>query len=184
MKGLGERIRMLRKSRGLTLAAVSKKTDIDQATLSRIENGQMTGTLQSHAKIADVLSIRLPELYENLTANNSEGTTRAKHTDTFLHAKGTVSELLAGTSHLMHTRLMPVRLRIRPQGRTATEEYPKPAERFIYVLKGTLEVRLGKGSRTLKMGESWLFSASIPHHFKNRWDKETWVLSVMTPASL
>ena len=36
MKGLGDRIRELRKTRRLTLVQVADKTGIDQATLSRI----------------------------------------------------------------------------------------------------------------------------------------------------
>ena len=36
------------------------------ATLSRIENGKMTGTLDSHTNIAAALEISLPVLYKDL----------------------------------------------------------------------------------------------------------------------
>ena len=185
MQGLGARVRALRANRGLTMAAIAKKTGIDQATLSRIEHGKMTGTLQSHVKIADALGLRLPELYEHVgTAPVPQPARRLARAETFLHAKGAVAELLAGASHLLRSRLMPIRLRIKSQGRTATEEYPVSAERFVYVLRGSLEVRLGKERRTLHAGESWLFSASIPHHFRSRGSTDTLALSVMSPASL
>jgi transcriptional regulator with XRE-family HTH domain len=52
MQGLGKRIKELRKSKKMTLVEIAKKTGIDQATLSRMENGKMTGTLDSHMRLA------------------------------------------------------------------------------------------------------------------------------------
>src|SRR6185503_12090764 len=96
MQGLGERIKNVRKSRKLTLIEVAKSTGIDQATLSRIENGKMTGTLDSHMRIADALGVRLPELYDQVMAQveeHKEKLTQQK-VERFSHSSGAVAELL------------------------------------------------------------------------------------------
>ena len=107
MKGLGMRIKELRKARRLTLVEVAKKTGIDQATLSRIENGRMTGTLDSHMKIAAVLNLTLPELYQDVLtiANESKEKETRQKVETFSHSSGAVAEL--DSSHLGILRNVP-----------------------------------------------------------------------------
>ena len=183
MKGLGGRIRRLRKDRKLTLVDVSKKTRIDQATLSRIETGKMRGTLDSHMKIAEALGIRLPELYEDVLSEMEEAkekTTRRK-IETFSHSNDAVAEIL--TTDFLRKKMMPILLKIKPKGRTTQEEYPTFTERFVYVLKGALEICAGTETQTLNTGESSYLDASTPHHFKNSSKSEVWCLSVMTPTS-
>lgn len=184
MKGLGQRIQTLRKARKLTLVEVAKKTGIDQATLSRIENGVMTGTLNSHMKIAEALGVSLPELYEDVLGKLSEAKDKAvqQKLETFSHSSGTVAELL--TSGILQKKMMPVLLKLKPKGRTETEEYVAGTERFVYVLKGAFELNVGKDDKKMNAGQSLYFNASLPHHFVNTSKSECWCLSVITPASL
>ena len=184
MKGLGSRIKALRRERRLTLVDIAKKTSIDQATLSRIENEKMTGTLDSHMRIAGALGLRLPELYEAVTKKLEESSDKAaKHKlETFSHSSGAVAELL--TTGVLQKKMMPVLLKIRAHGKTENEEYPLASERFLYVIKGSIKVRLDKNEILLKQGQNLYFQASTPHSFKNQHKTESWVLSVLTPASL
>ena len=93
MKGLGIRIRDLRKSKRLTLVEVAKSTGIDQATLSRIENGKMTGTLDSHRRIAETLGVRLTELYDSVMQQLTKPKNKKaqERIETFSHSSGTVA---------------------------------------------------------------------------------------------
>ncbi len=184
MKGLGERIKTLRKQRKITLVEVAHKTGIDQATLSRIENGRMTGTLASHTKIAEVLGGRLPELYEDVIEKINEDRENAarRKLETFSHSGGAVAELL--TSGVLQKKMMPILLKIKGKGRTETEEYPAGSERFIYCIKGAAEITIGREKKGLKSFEGLYFNAALPHFFKNSAKGECWCLSVMTPTSL
>jgi transcriptional regulator with XRE-family HTH domain len=185
MKGLGTNIRSLRKSRGLTLTEVAKRTGIDAATLSRIENGKMTGTLQSHMAIAKALEVRLPDLYESVIetqARPSNGRGRPEPPEVFSHSGGAVSELL--TSNILQKKLMPVRLRLGAQGRTAAEEFPLGTERFVYVLEGHLEVVIKGSPHPIEEGQSLYFNASLPHHFVNKLKTPCSCLVITSPVSL
>jgi transcriptional regulator with XRE-family HTH domain len=116
MKGLGNRIRDLRKSRQLTLIDVAKSTGIDQATLSRIENGKMTGTLDSHRRIAEALGVHLPELYENVMQQIAEAKTKRaiQRPESFSYSGGAVAELLA--PGVLKRKMMPVLLKLKGRG--------------------------------------------------------------------
>ena len=184
MKGLGQRIKTLRKERKLTLVEIAKKTGIDQATLSRIENGVMTGTLSSHMKIAEALGMNLPDLYEDVLGKISDAKDKAikQKLETFSHSSGAVAELL--TTGILQKKMMPVLLKIKSKGQTESEEYQPGAERFIYVLKGSVEVNSEKEKKPLKKRDSLYFSASSPHYFKNPSKSECQLLSILTPSSL
>ena len=184
MKGLGNRIRSLRKAKHLTIVEVAKSTGIDQATLSRIENGKMTGTLDSHRRIAESLGIRLTELYDSVMSELSAPREKkaVQKLETFSHSSGAVAELL--TTGILQKKMMPVLLKIKSKGQTESEEFAAFTERFVYVLKGAVDLALGKTEKTLNVGDSLYFNASLPHHFRNRLKSESWVLSVVTPTSL
>lgn len=184
MKGLGQRIKELRKTRKLTLVEIAKKTGIDQATLSRIENGVMTGTLESHMKISDVLGINLPSLYDDVITKTNEIKEKAarQKIETFSHSSGAVSEML--TTNILRKKMMPVLLKLKPGGQTETEEFSAGTERFIYVIKGSVQILAEGEKNEVHSGESFYFDASKPHHFKNLTKSEVWALSVSTPVSL
>ena len=183
MKGLGERIRILRKAKRLTIVEVAKSTGIDQATLSRIENGKMTGTLNAHQRIAETLGMRLGELYESVVQELSKASDKQARSklESFSRSSGTVAELL--TIGVLQKKMMPVLLRLKPKGHTETETLPAGSERFIYVLKGAVILLLGNDKRLLRQGASTYFSASVPHSLKNPVRQESLVLSVITPTS-
>ncbi len=184
MKGLGQRIKILRKARRLTLVEIAKKTGIDQATLSRIENGVMIGTLSSHMKIAEALSVRLPDLYEDVLEKLVEKKEKAvrQKVETFSHSSGAVAELL--TTGILQKKMMPVLLKLKPKGRTETEEFTIGSERFLYVVKGAVEISIENKAQTLKAGQSLYFNSTLPHYFRNPMRSESVCLSVLTPASL
>ena len=184
MKGLGQRIKALREIRKLTLVEVAKKTGIDQATLSRIENGRMTGTLNSHMRIAEALSLRLPDLYSDVLNKLSEAKEKAakQKLETFSHSSGAVAELL--TTGVLQKKMMPLLVKLKAGGRTAFEEYPPLTERFLYLIKGSMEIMLGREKRILAQGESLYFDASESHFLRNVQKSESICLSVMTPVSL
>ena len=184
MKGLGDRIRDLRKSRHMTLVEIAKASGIDQATLSRIENSKMTGTLDSHRRIAEALGVRLTELYESVMQQLSEAKDKRalRKIETFSHSGGTVAELL--TTGVLQKKMMPVLLKLKGKGRTETEEFPPFSERFVFVVRGAVEVVLGKETTPFNQGQSFYFKASVPHSFKNRLKTVSQILSVITPVSL
>lgn len=61
---LGNTIRRLRTERGLTLIELSDKTGIQPATLSRMENNKMVGSLDAFNALAEAFKMKLSELFQ------------------------------------------------------------------------------------------------------------------------
>ncbi|MBI4335717.1 MAG: cupin domain-containing protein [Candidatus Omnitrophica bacterium] len=178
---LGKRIRQLRKKRGMTLLEVSKKSGVALATLSRIETGRMTGTLESHTRIARTFDMGLPEFYSEM---DSPATAQSKddYADVFVHDKKTSSVIL--TKDVLNKRMLPQLVGLQPSARTAAEQFKKGAEKFIYVLQGKIELVVGDTRNDLEKGATLYLDASCPHYARNTGNSTAEFLSVLTPAIL
>src|SRR3989338_7889778 len=139
----GEIIHALRKERKMTLLELSGKSGVALATLSRMENGKMTGTLDSHMRMAAGLEVKLTDLYRDLETANKKIDLHTKKTasDVFVHDKKSSSEML--TSKALNKKMMPTLIRIEKRGSTHREETKPGVEKFIYVLEGSLEAAVG-----------------------------------------
>ena len=179
LKGLGKRIQFLRKERKITLVGMAKKSGIDPATLSRMENERMVGTVDSHRRICDVLGIRLPELYETITQKLEEARDKEarQKLEKFSQSSGVVTELL--TTGVSQKRMMPTLLRLKAKGYSKTETHPAATERFVYLLKGAVSIKVGNQENLLYPGDSLYFRASTPHSFHNNAKTESELLSIL-----
>lgn len=165
LEHLGPKIRQLRREKGLTLVEIAQKTGIAQATLSRIETGTMIGTVESHAKIAEILGVPLPELYmpEDNRGKRTAHTPSAKRA--VHHVRNTQWELL--TPEDPQKKMTPWMAALQPGAETSWEEKPSGTEKFIYMLEGEALVRIGQNEYFLKNGETLYFDASLPHQIVN-----------------
>jgi len=184
---IGARLRDLRKSQKVTLVELAKASGVDAATISRIETGKMTGTFESHLKLATALGVKLTELYGGIEeARARSGVTvqpASGRSEVYVHEAGK-SSLSMLTTDILKKKLMPVLITIEPGGATQKEEARVGTEKFLYVLDGTLEARIGNQAHALHRGSSLYLDASIPHTLKNVGSKTVRCLSVTTPPVL
>lgn len=181
---VGEIIHRLRKEKKMTLLELSTKTGVALATLSRVENGKMTGTLESHMKICDALEISLPELYRDLALSKKQIEVKTKKTraEVSVHNKSATSEVLA--SKIMNKKMMPILIRINKGSATHKEETKPSVEKFVYVLDGKIEAILGEERYNLTKDDTLYFESSIPHHFRNTGNGEARMLAIISPPIL
>jgi transcriptional regulator with XRE-family HTH domain len=181
---VGEIIHRLRKERKMTLKELSEKSGVALATLSRMENGKMTGTLESHMNICRALDTSLPDLYKDLVASTRkvEVQSQKTRTDVFIHHKKATSEMLS--SNVLNKKMMPTLVKIMKGGSTHSEETKVGIEKFVYVLDGRLEAHIGDNRYSLAKGDTLYFESSIPHYFKNAGALEARLISVVSPPAL
>jgi len=69
-KEIGERIRVFRKRRNLTLEELSLKMNKGKSTLSKYENGEISIDIETLYKLADALQVRIEQLLSIQEINN------------------------------------------------------------------------------------------------------------------
>ena len=184
LKNLGARMRQLRKQKGLTLVEIAEKTGVAQATLSRIETGVMIGTIESHAKIAEVIGVGLPELYQDMDDRSSK-TAHVKdedHKKAAVHSKNVKVTLL--TQQVGSKKISPVLIELAGGAETEKEKKERGVEKFLWVQEGSVKIKLDKEEFDLKSGDTLYFDASFSHVIVNEAAKPAKVFVAISPAAL
>ncbi|MBU0684005.1 MAG: cupin domain-containing protein [Candidatus Omnitrophota bacterium] len=181
---LGNRIHELRKLKNMTLEELSEKSGVALATLSRMENNKMPGTLNSHQKICKALGASLAELYRELEDETKtvENVPQNERTEHFISANNTKYELLVLKS--LDKKIMPLMIKIGPGGTTQEERNKQGVEKFVYLIKGHLEISVGEKTYALSPGDSLYFEASLLHKFSNNSKLDTEAICIVSPPAL
>jgi len=181
---IGKRVKEIRKQQGMKLIDLAKNSTVQIATLSRIENDKMTGTLESHMAIAKALGVDVTTLYTDINREDSavEVKTKQTTTDMFVHSDKSSYEIL--TSKLLSKKMMPILLKIEPDGQSNKEENVLGAEKFVFVLEGRVEVHIGNETYSLSKNNSLYFNSNVGHYFVNTGKTTAKIISVATPVAL
>jgi len=181
---IGKRIKELREKQNMTLTELAKQSGVQIATLIRIENNKMTGTLESHNRIAKALGVDITNLYQNITLNDTEKSSPDEKTSTETYAYNDKASYEILTTKILNKKMMPVILRIEPGGQTSVEQYQPGSERFVFILKGKISAHIGEKTFPLSAGHTLYFDSSEKHHFENMGKEIAKLVSVLTPVGL
>ena len=182
---IGKKIKELRSARGLSLTDLSQRCGVQIATLSRLENQKMTGTLESHMAIAKALGVELPELYTHVAKEEKKIDIQVQHqtgAEMFIHSEKSSYEIL--TNKVMTKKMMPVLLRVEPGGRSNLEVNKEGTECFIFVLEGHLDAVISGEKYSLAKNNTIYFDASQEHYFSNSGKTLSRALCVTSPMAL
>jgi len=181
---IGKKLKALRKERKVSLTELSKRSGVQLATLSRIENMKMTGTLKSHNDIAQALGISLIELYGD--SKTDYGKAQKKKPLSFAKVSSqtdkTTYEIL--TRNPVSKRMLPMVIEIKAGGKTKREKNQLGTEKFIFMLSGKVDMHVGKEVCSLSKYDTLYFDASKEHHLVNTENDAAKALCVTSPVSL
>ena len=183
MDDIGKRIKDIRKSKKITLVELAKMTNVAQASLSRIETGIMTGTVESHQKIAEALGIGLSELYEGLDSRFAQIDYGEPQKENITIVNDNIQvEIL--TTNASQKKIIPTVYTLRPQCETNVEKLERGVERFYWVLEGEITFIINKNEYLLKRKHSIYFDASLPHVLKNSSSSPAQVFCATSPPRI
>jgi len=162
---LGNVIRELRLKDNLTIAEVAAQAGISRGMVSKIENGQVSTSLETLSKIAQALGVSLAHLFRHY--NMPSGGAQLVRTGEGMEVvrRGTRR---GHTYHLLAYDQGPKKT-FEPFLITmddASEVFPTfehPGTEFIHMLKGRIEYRHGLHTYMLQPGDSLTFRGDIPH---------------------
>lgn len=152
------RLRDLRSERGLTLAQVAERANVDVSTLSRLEAGKRRLTLEHLPGLAAALGVSIDELIGAPPEFDPRVRGEARRLD------GMTLWPLTREGH--GAGLSAYKVHIGARRRKPPGELPVHAgSDWLYVLSGKLRLLLGDHEHILEPGEAAEFSTWTPHWF-------------------
>lgn len=165
---VGARVRALRRERGLTIEQIASATGLTKGFISQLERDRTSPSLSSIARICDALGVRLSHIFERDPAPALVRKAERPTVDTYFPTSNFL--LSSRDEH----RLQAIESEVAPGCGAGDELYTLPGEiEFLYVLEGSLELRVGEETHVLEAGDAMTYEMSKPHTWRNVSDSQT-----------
>jgi transcriptional regulator with XRE-family HTH domain len=160
---VGARLRARRKELGLTISEVAERAGLTAGFISQLERDLTSASLSSLYRICAVLGIRVGNLVDDVPAGRL---IRREEQARRSIAMGDAEHLLLSSRD--ERRFHVTESHIPPGGSAGEELYTLPADvELVYVLRGSLELRVGEETHVLEEGDTLSYSPRDPHTWRN-----------------
>jgi len=179
---VGERVKGAREKRGLSLLDISRRTGIEVSLLSEIEEGQSAPPLGTIIKLAKALEMKMgyfisgEELRPFTIVRRGDRKVISRYDSKRDKHYGYGYESLAPYKRDRH--MEPFLVTLQPAA-TEEERSAHDGQEFIFVLTGSMEVRLGEEIHVLEPGDAIYYDSTVPHLVKCHGQETTKILAVL-----
>lgn len=183
---LGARLRQLRKSRKLTLHVLSQRSGVAVSTISKIENGALSPTMNNVQRLAAGLDLTLGQFISEIDESDSAAQPNSRILSS---RKGDGIRIDTPNyeynylcSELKNKRLIPIRARIKAGNLRAFGPLERHGgEEFLYVLEGRVVVHTEFYEPVaLESGEGIYLDSTMGHAYVNAGESTAEVICICT----
>lgn len=180
---VGEKIKQLRKEKGISLQEFAELSGFSSALLSQVENHLVSPPLGTLIKISRALGVEIGHFFEDVReapytiVRKDERRNISRVASKAGKKYGYSYESLAFDKKGRH--MEPFLVTLEPASVKDTHAYSHEGEEFIMVIEGRMEVQLGEHTDTLEPGDCIYYDSSIPHRVSCCDDTETKILAVI-----
>jgi transcriptional regulator with XRE-family HTH domain len=185
---LAERVRLLRKRKGWTVAETARRAGLSTSMLWKVENGQTSLTYQKLMRLAKGLEIEVAELFsveapDDAAVPGGRRVIERGGGAPVIDFSGNLHHFLATDIARKHYFPIIVEVRAKPTDGQTPEAHG--GEEFAYVIEGQLDfICEGYAPARLQVGDSVYFDATLKHRYVSVDDKGAKILCVYSaPAA-
>lgn len=178
---LGEKIRNVRKNKGIKLKELAKRTDLSSSYISQVERCLIDPSIASLKKIAIALEV---PIHEFLRDDENKGILIKKEDRIKLELpRSNVSYEFLTPTKIKNTipKLQIVYMKMEPLNWGYEGFASHLADELIYVEKGEIDVYLGDEKYHLTKGDSLYIQENTPHKIYNCSEKISEIVFSMSP---
>jgi len=179
---VGESIKAIRKKKGLSLKDLSQRTGLDAGLLMEIEKGEVSPPLGTIIKVAKALETKMGYF---ISGGEDLPYTIVRKDDQKLVSRFDTGksdrygyEFSSLAPHKKNRHMEPLIVKLEPSD-IEEERSTHDGQEFIYVLEGTMEVRLQEEVHLLEPGDAIYYDSTVPHLVKCHGKDTTKILAVL-----
>jgi mannose-6-phosphate isomerase-like protein (cupin superfamily) len=171
-RSFGQSIKAYREDRKLSLKELAHETGYPAGFLEKVEKDETTPPVALVLQLSRTLKVDVETLDDEKSRKASARVkSRKKRAGSYAYTQLTKSD---SDKHLGAYRVT-----IEPNTAHEGVEYHHDGEEFIYVLKGSLSISVGKNVSLLEAGDCIHFNSALHHKLSNPSDVKTELLVVL-----
>ena len=182
---VGEKIKLLRQEKGLSLQDLAERSGYTTALLSQIENHLISPSLGALVNLAKAMEVSPGAFFGHeetqpftlIRKGEEHIVSRFASTEGVRYGY-TYESLGVGKKD---RRMEPFIVTLEPATIKNDKCVGHEGEEFIYVLSGSIDVTLGKHTDVLKEGDCIYYDSEIPHKVQCHGGKTAKILAVVHP---
>lgn len=175
---LGEKIKLIRKGKGVKIKQLSTRSGLTESSISMIENGKISPSITTINKIAMALSVHPIEFFEIEKHKKCVVTRKGERERLqFENTNNALEYLIRNGKDTKNEIFISI---LGPNEKSFEEFITHDGYKFGYVLNGAVDVILGNETVRLSEGDTIYFEAIVPHLWKSSESRESntlWVVS-------
>jgi transcriptional regulator with XRE-family HTH domain len=184
---IGKKLRQLRLRKKIALIDLGRHTGLSASMLSQLENGKLTPTLATLARIAMVFDVGLDHFFGNRRGKKTFSVVRQADRIRFPERPDTPTpayffECLAFSVQSKGMQAYLAEFPPRDEGDTG--EHVHEGAEFLFVLEGSLAIWFEGEEHALAQGDSVYFDSSEPHAYRGTGGSAARAVVVTTPPRL
>lgn len=176
---IGPRLRDIRVQCGYSIRTLAQKSGLNVNTLSMIENGKTSPSLETLQQLSFALETPMGAFFEANTPAPQVVCHKADRRPHVAFAHGMLEDLGAG---LPRRGVEAFLVTLKPQSNSGEELMAHTGREVVYCLEGQLTYTIEAQTFVLEPGDSLFFDAYLPHRWQNTGSVPTRSLLVLCPS--
>ena len=176
---VGQRLRKLRVSKGLSLRSLADLSGLNINTLSLVENAKTSTSVGTLQQLAAALSVPLSAFFVEETIEKQVVFTPAhpQPTTAFNH-----TQLVYLAQNLSRKTIQPYLVTLKAGMGSGNNMIVHTGHEFVYCIEGQAQFTIDNEVYPLKTGDSLIFEAHLPHTWENNQPALARLLMILAPA--
>jgi transcriptional regulator with XRE-family HTH domain len=179
MVNIGQRLRDIRAERDLSIRDLAKKSGLNVNTLSMIENGKTSPSLETLQQLSFALEKPIAAFFEDNTPKNKIAHYKASQRPHVTFAHGMLEDLGAGMPRRGAETYL---VTLKPHSNSGENPIVHTGRETVFCLEGQLTYTIEDQIFLLEPGDSLCFEAHLPHRWQNTGATPTRSLLVLCPS--
>ncbi len=164
---IGEKIRVVRKRKGLTLKEVARVAQVSDSLISQIERDRISPAIETLLKIVEVLDIDMEYLFGDFRKTRSLHVVRKQERRLIRQDGVTYEGLSRIESRKDEHGIEAYYMEIKPGCQSGSSDYGHPGKELGTIISGQGLFSIGDQSVKLYPGDSISFASDSPHRLEN-----------------
>ena len=180
----GDKLRIIREKKKLTLKEVGLKAGVSESLISQIERNKVSPAIDTLMMIANVLEIDLEYLFSDLKKTKNINLVKAENRNKIVLDKIVYQQLSKTIEENGLHSIEAYEMHIAVSGKSVSNEYGHKGKELGLIIQGKAEFSIGNEKYSLEKGDSISFDSSLPHKLENTGNEELVAFWVITPPKL